>query len=406
MLTINLLKANTSKHIVISTIVRNGHTIRGKRPGVARSLAQRLADDERNENTVLLPRVNIGFACKTPSRKEVRQSRIEHLKKQKQNQDLERLSRSNSLSINLDAVRKESNFTAAPFQLKTIADHYGIYKDLFGNAYFIPRINMDIFFTDENKNNHSIFYGNVLSASCTVNEPNITFDHNKNLLIKNFDSSETSYWSILMVSPDTHLFSGKNENFLNWFIGNIPNGGIKNGEEICKYLQPIPAKGFGFQRNVFILFRQSKLIDFQKFKNKSFNDLLDRHFNVLEFYREHQENITPAGLSFFQSEWDESVTKIFNKLNIKEPSFTYDFPRPYLADQKWFPLKQPFNLYMDKHRADHKKINKNYLNKYLFKDIDVPIKYPMAHPIKGVPSWMIAEIKKERLKLFQKMDKS
>lgn len=31
------------------------------------------------------------------------------------------------------------------------------------------------------------------------------------------------------------------------------------------------------------------------------------------FYREMQDSITPAGLSFFQSDWDDSLTEFFHK---------------------------------------------------------------------------------------------
>lgn len=42
------------------------------------------------------------------------------------------------------------------------------------------------------------------------------------------------------------------------------------------------------------------------------HSLADRTFSTLEFYRKHQDNMTPAGLAFFQSQWDESVTKTFH----------------------------------------------------------------------------------------------
>lgn len=85
----------------------------------------------------------------------------------------------------------------------------------------------------------------------------------------------------------------------------------------------------------------------------------------------------------------------------KEPIYEYDFPKPYLADQKFFPLKQPFNLYMDKHR-DEKELNKEYLQRKLanthpFEGPEPKPRFPMAHPIRNVPSWLKTEIRKERL---------
>lgn len=42
------------------------------------------------------------------------------------------------------------------------------------------------------------------------------------------------------------------------------------------------------------------------------HSLVDRTFKTVDFYRKHQDNMTPAGLSFFQCQWDESVTNIFH----------------------------------------------------------------------------------------------
>lgn len=41
--------------------------------------------------------------------------------------------------------------------------------------------------------------------------------------------------------------------------------------------------------------------------------LRDRTFETLEFYRKHQDDITPVALAFFQAEWDESVREVFHK---------------------------------------------------------------------------------------------
>lgn len=41
--------------------------------------------------------------------------------------------------------------------------------------------------------------------------------------------------------------------------------------------------------------------------------LADRTFKTLDFYREFQDNLTPAGLAFFQADWDDSVQKFYHK---------------------------------------------------------------------------------------------
>lgn len=40
--------------------------------------------------------------------------------------------------------------------------------------------------------------------------------------------------------------------------------------------------------------------------------LSERTFKTLDFYRELQDNLTPAGLAFFQTDWDDSVPEFYH----------------------------------------------------------------------------------------------
>ena len=74
-------------------------------------------------------------------------------------------------------------------------------------------------------------------------------------------------------------------------------------------------------------------------------DLTKRTFNTYDFYRPRQDVLTPAGLCFYQSVWDQSVQRFFHLvLEMEAPRFTYDFPADYRQKQKWFPHKEPFDL--------------------------------------------------------------
>lgn len=46
--------------------------------------------------------------------------------------------------IDLDEVDREYRATTGQYDLRVIADHYGIFDDLFGLAYFVPRVALDI----------------------------------------------------------------------------------------------------------------------------------------------------------------------------------------------------------------------------------------------------------------------
>lgn len=43
---------------------------------------------------------------------------------------------------------------------------------------------------------------------------------------------------------------------------NIPGNRVTEGQETCPYLPPFPARGSGFHRFAFLLFKQDKRIDF------------------------------------------------------------------------------------------------------------------------------------------------
>lgn len=89
-----------------------------------------------------------------------------------------------------------------------------------------------------------------------------------------------------------------------------------------------------------------------------------RTFTTYDFYRKYQEDITPAGLAFFQSDWDSNVKDFYhNVLDMKEPVFEYDFPDSYHPPEKYFPLKQAFNLYLDRYR-DPKQVMSNSFDSF------------------------------------------
>lgn len=52
-------------------------------------------------------------------------------------------------------------------------------------------------------------------------------------------------------------------------------------------------------------------------------DLEERTFSTLDFYKTRQDVLTPAGLSFFQSDWDPSVTDFFHN-SLSKLLFVYN----------------------------------------------------------------------------------
>lgn len=169
------------------------------------------------------------------------------------------------------------------------------------------------------------------------------------------------------------------------------------------YLQPFPPKGTGYHRFIFILYKQTERLKYS-FNISSDKILLEeRTFSTLDFYRERQDKLTPAGLAFFQSDWDNSLTDFYHKtLDMLEPVFEYDFPAPYIKPQTWFPLREPFNTYMDKYK-NPKEVSEKYFKDKLkevhpFKPPAPKLPFPNAEPIpQHIPSWLKLEIRKKRL---------
>ncbi|CAH1119559.1 unnamed protein product [Phaedon cochleariae] len=371
--------------------IRNGHHLRGKPPGIAKSLEQKLS--EKNYlNPAIYFKVDIGLPPPRLSRSKVLDERLKYLKEQRKNPMLEKLAGTKQLIVNMEDVDKEWITTAGPLQIKGIAEHYGVFEHLFGDAYFYPRVPVNISF-DTGDGEIPVYFGNVIKPKQASRKPKVSYDSDSNDL-----------WTLILTNPDGHFTENERE-YVHWFVANIPGNNIDKGETIVEYLQPFPPKGTGYHRHIFILYKQEKKLDFSFFKREGqCLTLSERTFHTYDFYKNLQEDITPAGLAFFQADWDSSLKKFYHDtLDMKEPVFEYDFLPPYIKKQKWFPKKEPFNLYMDKYR-DPKQINKEFLmrkmkNVHPFKAPPPPLPFPNAVFFDGyVPSWLKLEMKKSRLK--------
>ncbi|XP_058127243.1 large ribosomal subunit protein mL38 [Anopheles ziemanni] len=380
--------------------IRCGHRLRGRAPGIAKTLRERLEEESAVDPDISKP-VNIGFPALKPSRSTQLSERLEQLKAQRSNPELERQSRERKLNVNLDQVREDWLKTSGPFHIKRIAEHYGVFKHLFGSAYFVPRVELKIEYTLKDTI-HPVRYGNILKPSETQNAPSVQFDGRFNLSSDGKTQAKEQFWCLLMTNPDMNV-EGSEKEHCHWFVGNIPNGDVSKGDLVMPYLQPFPPKGTGYHRHIFVLYKQESRMDFSQYQQTETYFLPGRSFRTLDFYRQHQDSITPAGLALFQSDWDTSLPAFYQeKLQMQHPVYEYDFPAPYIRDQEWFPQRKPFNLYMDKYR-DPAQIRKEYLVRKLakthpFEGPEKPLRFPNAHSVgKEVPSWLRTEIKKSRL---------
>ncbi|XP_029312792.1 large ribosomal subunit protein mL38 isoform X2 [Cottoperca gobio] len=282
-------------------------------------------------------KVDIGFPYYRTSRiKEVKE-RKQLVKENRKNAELERASRLRTLKLSLDHVQEIWEKTSGPFHIKKMAEHYGVFRDLFPMAHFLPQVPLRICYSQDTS--AQVYYGNRLTPTEAASVPQISFE-----------AEEGSLWTLMLTCPDEHLLDNEAE-YVHWLVGNIPGGAVQAGEELCHYLPPFPPRGTGFHRYVYVLFKQEGRIDFQEDARPTpCYSLADRSFKTIDFYRKHQDDMTPAGVAFFQSQWDESVTNTFHTtLNMREPVFEFSRPPVYHPPQVKFPHRQPLR-YLDRYR--------------------------------------------------------
>ncbi|XP_064007068.1 large ribosomal subunit protein mL38 [Pogoniulus pusillus] len=276
--------------------------------------------------------------AKQPRSKEVKE-RKRILKENRQNAEMERAARLRTALVPLDEVRAEWERTSGPFHKQRLAEHCGLFRDLFKGAIFTPRVALRVEYSQEDEYLVPVYYGNMVTPSEAARAPAVSYEADKD-----------SLWTLLLTNLDGHLRDTDSE-YLHWLVTNIPGNDIKLGKEICHYFPPFPAMGTGYHRFVFLLFKQDHAIDFSEdARPMPCHSLKMRTFSTFDFYRKHEDAMTPAGLAFFQCQWDSSVTWVFHQLlNMREPVFEFVRPPVYHPPQVKFPRHQPLR-YLDRYR--------------------------------------------------------
>lgn len=109
------------------------------------------------------------------------------------------------MKIDLEASHKEWLYTEGPNHIKKIADHYGVYEHLFGDAYFYPRVPLNVIFELEN-GDLPVYYGNVVKPKDAEKKPKVTYE-----------SDENTLWTLILTNPDGH-FTEQDKEYVHWFV--------------------------------------------------------------------------------------------------------------------------------------------------------------------------------------------
>lgn len=67
------------------------------------------------------------------------------------------------VKISLDRVQETWEKSSGPFQIKRLAEHYGVFRDLFPMAYFLPQVPLRICYSQDNSG--QVHYGNQLTPT-------------------------------------------------------------------------------------------------------------------------------------------------------------------------------------------------------------------------------------------------
>lgn len=190
------------------------------------------------------------FFCFRKTSTASRGERMEDLKKVKNDKNMEQLARKGLLEIDLEQSRKDWLETLGPLHKKQIADHYGIFEHLYGEGFFIPHLNLEIFYDLKDGNCLPVYYGNVIKPKEALESP-----------IVSYMSDGNSLWTLALTNLDGHLADNDQE-YVHWFIANIPGNSIEKGDVLAEYLRPFPLKGTGYHRYAFVLYKQDGQISY------------------------------------------------------------------------------------------------------------------------------------------------
>lgn len=120
------------------------------------------------------------------------------------------------MDIDLEEVKREWLHTTGPHQVKSLAQHFGIFDHLFGGqAYFMPQVPLDIKYAVGGKDDlcHSVYYGNIIKPRFTDKAPVVDFDPS----FSGGQETGKSLWTLVLTNPDGNLYDS-NKEVVHWMV--------------------------------------------------------------------------------------------------------------------------------------------------------------------------------------------
>lgn len=111
------------------------------------------------------------------------------------------------VNVDLEKAREDWLLSDAPEHILRTATHYGIFDDLYEDAYFYPVVPLTIDYDFGNEDKLArVFYGNCLRPFHTKDAPNV-----------HFEAEPDTLWSLLLTTPDCNFTSEELE-YCHWFM--------------------------------------------------------------------------------------------------------------------------------------------------------------------------------------------
>lgn len=110
------------------------------------------------------------------------------------------------MPVNLETVKEVWQEASGPFHIRTIADHYGIFQDTFGDAYFFPVVPLEIVYKIKEDAFARVYTGNVIKPAEASKPPAIAYRARPDTL-----------WTLIMCTPDGNMQNSSNE-YCHWFL--------------------------------------------------------------------------------------------------------------------------------------------------------------------------------------------
>ncbi|KAK2536982.1 hypothetical protein Q9966_006295 [Columba livia] len=92
--------------------------------------------------------------------------------------------------IPLDEVRAEWEKSSGPFHKQRVAEHCGVFRDLFRGATFTPWVTLRVEYSQEDEHVVPVYYGNMVTPSEASSPPAVSYEADKG-----------SLWTLLLTNP-------------------------------------------------------------------------------------------------------------------------------------------------------------------------------------------------------------